>query len=402
MKHLSLCGFNHKTATIARREPFQLGRSDLMDATRAYLDQFGGAEAAVVATCNRVEFYRVTAEKSDPLGEVIAFYRHRRVADSEELRDLCYSRQGTSAARHLFRVAAGLDSMVLGEDQVLHQLKDAYSAACFAGGPGKILHKLFHLAFAVGKRVRSETEVGSGPRSVAGAALELVKERLNGRPPSGALVCGVNEMTEILLEGLVRWGVPVTLANRSVQKAERLAAAYRAKSWPIEDVGSVIAHMDAVFSATAAPSFVITEERVGELDRRRKPLYLIDLAIPRDIEPRIGERPGVILFDQEDIKRYLEHCDDARRKGIPAAEAMVEEQVKVYSAWLAKEKQQAKLLDMHRDLNRLRRAQLEKFKDGFRPGEYRALEAFSQALVRDFMRLLPEALGGEESAEKQN
>jgi glutamyl-tRNA reductase len=399
--HLSVCGLSHKTATLADREAFQLGRLELMEATKTYAQQSGCLEAAVVATCNRVEFFRVSAEKSNQIEEVAAFYRRRGSAGVEKLPELCYYRQGTTAARHLFRVAAGLDSMVLGEDQVFHQLKDAYSAACAVGGPGKILHKLFHLAFAAGKRVRSETEIGSGPRSVSGAALELLKDRLNGRLPAAALVCGVNEMTEILLDGLSRWEIPVILANRSVQKAERLAAAFKAKSLPIEEVGSVINKVDVLFSATAAPSFVITRERIGALDRRNHPLYILDLAIPRDVEPELGDMPGVFLFDQDDIRRYLEHCEDERRRGIPAAESIIEEQVKAYSAWRSKEKQQEKVLELHRELNRMRRTEMEKFKEGFHPGEYRALDAFSQALVRNFMRMVPGILGDDKEEKRE-
>lgn len=356
-----------------------------------------------MATCNRVEFYRFGRDKSDHLQEVVDFFQERGIPGAEKLGDICYCRQKTTAARHLFRVAAGLDSMVLGEDQVFHQLKEAYSSACAAGGPGKILHKLFHMAFQVGKRVRRETSIASGPRSVAGAALEVLKGRLNSRAPAGALVCGVNEMTEILLEGLTRGDVPapkgrlsVYLANRTLAKAEKLAAAFKAKSIPLDKIGDVMNKVEVVFSATSAPEPVITHRHFVNFAPGDNPLYLIDLAVPRDIEPQLGEFEGVVLLDLQDMKRYLDHSESVRSEDIPRAEAMIEEQVSDYSTWRARDRQQARLLAMHRELNRMRRAELERFKEGFHPGEYRALDAFSQSLVRNFMRLLPEVLEEED------
>lgn len=400
--YLSVCGFNHKTASVEAREPFQLSRTELMEICQQFRRQSGFDEVVVVATCNRVEFYRVGREKTGLLQQVINFYQAKGVKGEGKLREICYRHQETSAARHLFRVAAGLDSMVLGEDQVFHQVKEAYSAACAAGTPGKIIHKLFHMAFQVGKKVRSETDVGSGPRSIPGAALELLKNRLNGRLPSVALVCGVNEMTEIILNGLVRWGVPAVLANRTVEKAEKLAAVYQAKSLPLDKVREVLGEVEAVFSATSAPGYIITRQHFRSLGKRTNPLYLIDLAVPRDIEPELGRKKGLVLFDQEDLKRYLEHSEDLRSRDVPAAEALIEEQVHEYSTWRKKERQQDSILKMHRELNRLRKVELERFKEGFHLSEYRALDAFSQALVRNFMKLLPEVLGdGQEDTTTQ-
>lgn len=395
--HFTVCGFNHKTASVEQREPFQLTRRELADATRTYKEINGCLEAVVTATCNRVEFYRVSGEKRDPIREMQEFYRHRGGVATQGLADICYVHQETTAARHLFRVASGLDSMVLGEDQVFHQLKDAYSAACIVQGPGKILHKIFHMAFQAGKRVRAETQIAAGPRSVSGAALDLYRSRMGEKVPSSALVCGVNEMTEILLDGLTRWGVEAILANRSLQKAEKLAAAFRAKSLPIEQVQQVLSLVDVVFSATSAPDFVIHPEQFDGIALRSAPLYIFDLAIPRDVDPRIGQREDVLIFDMEDIRRFLDHTEQVRSEEIPRAEAIIEEQVRAYSLWRTRERQQDKILEMHRELNRMRQRELERFKEGFHLSEYRALDAFSLALVRNFMRLLPEALGIEDT-----
>ncbi len=398
---LSVCGFNHKSAKVEEREPFQLNRMDLLQAAAEYKDLTGCEEVVVVATCNRVEFYQFTPSKSEQLSSVIKFYEERGNPNTENLRDICYCHQKTTAARHLFRVVSGLDSLVLGEDQVFHQLKEAYSNACAVDGPGKILHKLFHMAFQVGKKVRSETNVSSGPRSVAGAAIEMLKSRMDSRVPRSALVCGVNEMTEIALDGFTRWGVSVHLANRSVDKAHKLAASFGAKSISLDEISAVIGDVDVVLSATSAPEPIIKPNHLRNYISGEHPLYLIDLAVPRDIAPELGDVSGVVLLDLQDMERYLEHSENIRSEDIPLAEAIIGEQVSEYSVWRAKLRQETKLLAMHKELNKLRKAELERFKEGFRMSEIRALDAFSQSLVRNFMRLLPDVLDeGELSAKK--
>jgi glutamyl-tRNA reductase len=398
---VSVCGFNHKSATVRQREPFQLDRSELMDATQTYKEISGAQEAVVVATCNRVEFYQFTPEKSEQLLAVIEFYHRRGVEETALLKEICYCRQKTTVARHLFRVASGLDSMVLGEDQVFHQLKEAYSAACAVGGPGKILHKIFHLAFQVGKRVRAETDIASGPRSVPGAALELLKDRLRGEKPEAALVCGVNEMTDILLEGLSRWEVPAVVANRTLDKAEKFAAAHRAAAIPLNRIPEILPQVDVVFTATSAKEPILTSETFRKCQHKR-PLVILDLAIPRDVAPDVSEQKNLKLYDLQVIQQYLEKAEKVRSADVPRAEEIIEEQVSVYSAWRAKERQKAKVLKIHRELNKLRKVELERFKEGFHISEYRALDAFSQALVKNFMRLLPEVLEQEEATKKSD
>ena len=173
---VSVFGFNHRTATVAEREPFQLQRREVGEATLLYKRLSRVSEALILATCNRVEFYRVDPHRGRPGQEVVEFYRRRGVQDPERVLEYAYRHVGAGAVRHLFRVISGMDSLVLGEEQIPGQVKEAYSASCGVGGPGKVLHKLFHNAFRVSKRVRSETQLGDGVRSVAGAAVERLLE----------------------------------------------------------------------------------------------------------------------------------------------------------------------------------------------------------------------------------
>ncbi|HHE46473.1 MAG TPA: glutamyl-tRNA reductase, partial [Bacteroidetes bacterium] len=214
---LTCCGINHRTGSLADREPFQLQRGELAQATLDFKRISGVEELVVLATCNRVEFYCRGAEKPDPRNSIIEFFRRRGVGQPERLRQHWFFRQGTSVARHLFKVASGLDSPLLGEYQVLGQVRDAYSLGCSVSGPGKFLHKLFHHAFQIAKRVHSETGIGAGVQGLAGASLELVRKRFDGELAGRrALIVGVNSSTEMLLSRLVREGVDVTVANRTV------------------------------------------------------------------------------------------------------------------------------------------------------------------------------------------
>jgi len=399
---LSICGFNHRTASLIDREPFQISRAELAETTRQYKEFTGAEETAVISTCNRVEFYRVVKVKNNHYEELIRFYQDRGIPDASILRHICYSRQGTTCARHLFRVASGLDSLVLGEDQILHQVKEAYSAACAVGGPGQILHKLFHLAFQIAKTIRNETNFAEGPRNVPGAAWELLIKRMEGCYPNKALVVGVNNISEIILDHLARRNIPAVIANRSPENAQKLAAEYRAKVIPLQAIPQTLAEVDAVFCAAAAgQNYLIGKDDIFPGGRSHKPLFMVDLAVPRNIDPAAGEIAGVQIIDLQDLKRHLELSANSRNQEIPKAEELIERQVTAYSLWRSKTLKQEKFLKMRESLNQLRQNELEKARISFRKSDFKALEAFSQTIMRDFLRFAPYLMNEDEVAWKE-
>ncbi len=395
--YLSVCGFNHKTANLQDREPFQIPRSELAETVRSYIEFTGVKEAAIVATCNRVEFYRVVEVKNNHYEELIRFYQSRGLNNVDILRDICYSRQGTTAARHLFRVASGLDSLVLGEDQIFHQVKEAYSSACAVGGPGQILHKLFHMSFQVAKRIRSETNIASGPRSVPGAAIELLLKRMDDAIPRKSVIIGVNNMSEILLENLYRRNIALTLANRTLYHAQKMAGGYGAEYASLEDIPSLINQVDALFTVASAKEYIIKPEHLQGIDRRKNPLYMVDIAVPRNIDPEIGGIPGIKLLDLQDLKRHLDVTASKRSQDIPMAEEMIEQQVSSYSLWRTKTLSQEKLIKLREAMNHTRILELNKFKKSFRKSDYKALEAFSGVIMREFLRYAPYLLDKDET-----
>ena len=387
--YLSVCGFNHKTANLQDREPFQISRSELAETVREYREFTGAEECAIAATCNRVEFYRVIQQKNNHYEELIRFYQHRGVKNAAVLRDICYSRQGTTCARHLFRVASGLDSLVLGEDQILHQVKQAYSAACAVGGPGQILHKIFHLSFQIAKAVCSETNIASGPRNVPGAAMELLALRMQNAPITNALVIGVNNMTEIILEILTQRNIPRTLANRTLYHAQKMAGGYGAEAASLEDISGLLHDTDVVFTAASTPEYIIKAEHLPQRNLAESPLYIVDIAVPRNVDPALNQVEGVKLLDLQDLKRHLDVTATKRSEDIPQAEEMIERQVSAYSLWRTKILRQEKLLKLKEALNHVRLQEMDKVKVSFRKSDYKALDAFSSTVMREFLRLAP-------------
>jgi len=382
---LTCCGITHRTGSLIDREPFQLQHADLADATLEFKRISGIEELVVLATCNRVEFYCRGPIKPDSHQAVIEFYRRRSVVQPERIRNFWFFRQGTSVARHLFKVAAGLDSPLLGEYQVLGQVKEAYSAACSVSGPGKFLHKLFHHAFQIAKQVHNVTDVGSGAQGLAGASLDLVKkhfgENLAGRQ---ALIVGVNSSTEMLLASLTRQEVSITVANRTLYSAEKIVKPYNAQAVPLDEMPAALLHTDILFSVTSTPGYIVHPEHLAEREPGRS-LVAVDLAAPRDIDPRIGELENVILFDLDDLKYHLDAVKQERKVELNQALELIEEQVRNYESW-----RQAALAGGDAALRQLleqdRREILKRFRDGFRQGDLKALDALTRNLYRQFLR----------------
>ncbi|MCB2199389.1 glutamyl-tRNA reductase [bacterium] len=380
---LSVLGFNHRTATVAERESYQLQRRELGEATLLYKRISGVGECLVLATCNRVEFYRVDDTKGHPGQEVVEFYRQRGVDEPEKVLDFAYRHVGAGAARHLFRVIAGMDSLVLGEDQIPGQVKTAYSAACGVGGPGKVLHKLFHHAFRLSKRVRSETTLGEGVRSVPGIAAQLLAEQAT--TGQTALVIGADETTDVVLSHLASTPVRPVLLNRTWYNAQKLAAAHNVDARPWEELIDAVAESDYIFTATGAPEAIFHATMMG--DRTGRPLRIADLAVPRDVDPEVGTLPGVELLDLQDLKYHLERVADRRCDALPQAQQIVEEQVDAFLEWLHAQVFVGGIEAVKHDMHEVANEELQRFKGSFHQGEMKALEAFSHALLKRLIKV---------------
>lgn len=384
--YLSCCGLNHHANSLEEREPFQISREDQADAVVEFKSLTGAQEAVILATCNRIEFYRADKKKVDAREDVKEFYRARGIADVDVLDKQLFVRQGTSVARHLFKVTSGLDSALLGEYQILGQVKESYSAGCSVNGPAAALHKLFHYAFQVSKRVRSETEIGQGAQGLAGAAVDVLTQQIGVElADKHALVIGVNRSAELLLQRLHRDNIRLTLINRTLYKAEKIAHLFKADVKPLEKIKSAIASADIVFSITASPDPIILPEMIRKRNAS-SPLFIIDLAVPRDVHPDVQTIKGVTVLDLDDLKRFLDVVQKDRAVDLPIALDIIEEQVVAYEKWRISNLSTAGNTVLRKTLDEDRILILDRFRDNFRNGDHKALEAFSRNLYRQFLR----------------
>ncbi|MFL5542832.1 MAG: glutamyl-tRNA reductase [Longimicrobiaceae bacterium] len=338
---VAVVGASHRTAPIELRERLAFGRAELPGALAALAGEPGG-EAVVLSTCNRTEVYLAAGEGCDAVERAEAMLAARIDGEPGAAQAL-YVRRDREAAQHLFRVAAGLDSMIVGEPQIQGQVRDAYAAArevAVGRGPvvGPALNRMFQTALGVGGRVRSETGLGIGAASVPSAAVELAKKIFGSLKGRRALVLGAGEMSEVTLECLRGEGVrTAVVANRTWERARELAEKWGGTAIRWEEFAGALAHVDIVICSTAAPRPVLTVERFRAALPKgpRRPLCIIDIAIPRDVEPAVGERQNVFLYNVDDLQQIVDASLDRRRAELPAAEGIVAQGVEEFWTWYA-------------------------------------------------------------------
>jgi glutamyl-tRNA reductase len=339
---VAVVGASHHTAPIELRERLAFGRAELPGALAALAGDPGG-EAVVLSTCNRTEVYLASGDGADAIARAEAMLAERLGVAPGEAGRWLYVRRDREAAQHLFRVAAGLDSMIVGEPQIQGQVREAYAAArdVAAGrGPvvGAALNRMFQTALGVGGRVRSETGLGIGAASVPSAAVELAKKIFGSLKGRHALILGAGEMSEVTLECLRGEGVrTAVVANRTWERARELAEKWGGEAIHWEEFAGALAHVDIVICSTAAPRPVLTLERFRAALPKgpRRPLCIIDIAIPRDVEPAVGDRENVFLYNVDDLQQIVDASLDRRRAQLPAAEGIVAEGVEEFWAWYA-------------------------------------------------------------------
>lgn len=333
---LVLCGFSHKTALLEQREPLQLGTEELARANALFGSLAEVMESVIVSTCNRGEFYFVTGVSNDPFDVVSAFYKKFRGTDVAPHRALFYVRKGLHAADHLFRVAAGIDSMVLGENQIVSQLKNAYSSACAVKAAGKIIHRLFHQSFRVAKRVRTDTVISQGACSVSTAAVEMLKERLQAVGNPTVLFVGVNQTVKLAAQRVRQIeGCRLVFANRTARKAEAFAAEFGANGFGLDGLPELLERSDFVFSGTSSPEPIVSAGTIREVMKRRegRGLVVVDMAVPRDFEVAEGLDPALEINDLEDIKKFVSESQYQRELAVPQAEEIVDRKLGEFGYW---------------------------------------------------------------------
>jgi len=330
-----LLGVNHKTAGVEIRE-----RLAMADCAVSGIQFFASLnvcdEVVFLSTCNRVEVIAVTSCAEDAFSQIKLHWFRQSGIPMEKASSL-YEYRGDRAIRHLFRVASSLDSMVVGEPQILGQLKDAYKKAEEAKTTGTILNRLMHKAFSVAKTIRTETRIASNAVSISYAAVELAKKIFGELKGKRAMLIGAGEMAELAAQHLMTNGISkLIVANRTLSRAVELAERLHGKAISLNEVTDVLNEVDIVISSTGAPGYVITTEQIKKAMRPRKHnlLFLIDIAVPRDIEPDVNHIENVYLYDIDDLNGIVETNKAEREKEALKAERIVEAEVIKFTNWL--------------------------------------------------------------------
>ena len=376
--HLLLVGISHRTAPVDLRERVDFAARGVPAALEALAARAVARETIVVSTCNRAEIYAAIEDTAAARDKLTAFLSDFHGVARAELAQHIYAVEGLDAARHLFRVAAGLDSLVVGEPQILGQVKRAHTAATTARTAGPVLNRLFHSSFAVGKRVRTETALGSGAVSVSYAAVSLARKIFGDLDGRVVAVVGAGEMGKLTALHLKSQGVQhVTIVSRTVAHAARTAEAIGgASAAPWDELDSVIESSDIVITATGAAAPILTKAHVEAVmrPRRNRPLFLIDIAIPRDVEPAAGEIEQVFLYNIDDLQATVRENLSRRESEVARAEAIVSEEIEKFSLWLRSRGAVPTIVALRQRFENIRRAELDRldFKLASLPPEARA------------------------------
>ncbi|MDX2165451.1 MAG: glutamyl-tRNA reductase [Deltaproteobacteria bacterium] len=386
---LLIVGLNHRTASLDVREAVAFADEQLDDVNRQLRSLDGVEEAAVVCTCNRVEVV-LSARANDAAERIAAFLRDAQ-RGPRDLAPHLYNFAGREAVRHLFRVASSLDSMVVGEPQILGQLKQFYARAASVGATGAVLHRWFHKAFSVAKRVRSETGIAGRAVSVSSAAVELAKtifDRLDGKT---AMLIGTGKMGELAARHLLANGVgSLIVTNRTFERAVELARALHATPVPFDQFARYLPMADIVIGAAAAPDFILGEPALQDALRERKgrPMFCIDLSVPRSFDPRINALDNVYLYDVDDLAQVAEENLGERAREAEKAEHIVTEEVEAFWRWLGHLDVVPTIVALRDRVESIRRGELQKTLNQLKdlpPREREALEAMTNALVNKIL-----------------
>ncbi len=334
--NLLLLGVNHKTAAVELREKLAGLIPDLDAAYRRLKDCSEISEVILYSTCNRVEVLCVAEASNDALERLRGFFAEAEVSP-EMLAASLYVHEGAEAVRHVFRVAASLDSMVLGEPQILGQVKEAYRQATQHEATGPVLNRLLHKTFSVAKRVRTETGIGDHAVSVSYAAISLARKIFAELTGMTVLLLGAGEMAELALEHLRGQGVGrIIVANRTLERGLRLAERFGGEAVSLEEVEAQLLRADILISSTGAGNYLLRRDQVKEAMRRRKqrPLFLIDIAVPRDLDPAINALDNVYLYNIDDLREVVEQGWQRRQQEAARAERLVAAETVKFQDWL--------------------------------------------------------------------
>lgn len=401
-------GLSHKTAPVEIREKIAFSSPQKLEEAILILKREPAIrECVILSTCNRVEIYLVVNKNSDwkeIVADKIALYQG---VEKKDFVQHLYFKEDTDAIKHLFRVSAGLDSMVLGEPQILGQLKEAYGFASGKNATGFVINKLMHTTFSVAKRVRTETKIGSYAVSISYVAVELAKKIFESLEGKKAMLIGAGEMAELAARHLLTNGISqIIVANRTYERACSLAEEFNGVPCNFDEFPERLKDVDIVISSTGAPGFVITPEKVKSAlkSRRNSPMFLIDIAVPRDIDPKVNDLDNVFVYDIDDLQNVVDSNLAERKKEAEKAEKIIEEELEAFIGWVKSLQVKPLLINLRSEIEKIKEAELTELKKklpNLSDKDKKAIEAFANALINKFLHhptiFLKEAGNSEDS-----
>jgi len=392
--HILCIGVNHRTASVSLRENLSLGEEALRAALARYgcgKEDSGGilSELTILSTCNRIELYSMSVSRDHEVLTILleevsgvsrkAFERH------------LYQLGGQEVARHLLRVAAGLDSQVLGEPQILGQVAEAHMTALRLGSTGPILSRLFQTAVHAGKRARNETAISSGLSTVSSIAVKLASDVVGGLAQAKVVVIGAGEMAELVIEALRKRGTQrISVINRTVSRGQELAKRWRAVARPFEAMLDELREADIVISSTGAPHTILHRSSLEKLMREREGLQLVilDIAVPRDVDEDARQLPGVHLYDIDDLARRAGRSFEDRKREVPRVEVVIEEELASFVSWLDTLSVTPVIRELHQLAESIRQQEMKRTisrMPGLDEVERQRIEALTRALIKKLL-----------------
>lgn len=392
---LSLVGLSHRVAPVEVREQVALTETQAAELARTLAA--AGGEAVCLSTCNRTEIYVVAAHADEAERRGVGAIVRAAGEAGAELAPVLYRLRDEAAAMHLFRVAAGLDSLIPGEGEILGQVRTAFEH----GSPGAVLDNLFRQALHIGKRVRTETAIAESPASVPSAAAALAEQLFGDLNGSAAMLVGAGRMGELAARNLASRGARILyVANRSEDHAAGLASRFRAQPIGLDAVASRLAEVDVVLASTSSPDLVVTRADVERLlpGRRGRPLFLIDIAVPRDLDPAIHELTGCYLYDIDDLEAVVAVSLAGRRREAERAETLVAEEADRFRAWQASLDVVPAIASLRARAEEIRAAEVERARTRLAPADITMIESVTLRIVDKLLHLptvrLKEAAAG--------
>ncbi len=385
--NIIVVGLSHKTAPVEIRERIAFAPTAMERPLHTLVNLPAVTEGIIVSTCNRVELYATSREPEVATAQLRHFLADFHQLDLAELDTHLYEYHGRDAIRHVFRVASSLDSMVIGEPQILGQIKTAYGYASEFKTSGVILNRFLHKAFSVAKRVRTETEIASNAVSVSFAAVELARKIFGTLEDKTVLLIGAGEMCELAARHFINNGVSsVLVTNRTHERAVKLAEEFNGKSILFENFTEILHRVDIVLTSTGAPNYILGAKRVEEVikQRKRKPMFLIDIAVPRDIDPKVNDIDNAYLYDVDDLQGVVAANLKERHKEAKKAEGIIDQEIDQFYQWLTSLDIVPTIVALRKKFETIRQAELEKTFSNLKDlgkKERKAIEAMSAAII---------------------